>query len=706
MAPGVEGTTVRRGTVRPLDITDAVSSSSCSDRRDLASSSTLSDDDDDVFCSASSTARHGLRHRHRRTHLPRPSGRWIISVIFVVIFVMTQVRSSRSFPLHRNGRRTSPSNSALLNTVHYLTKYGYLPQSDLETGNLRTGDQLREAIRTMQRFGNIPHTGELDDATRRLMERPRCGNLDIIPDSTGFVTNNRVRRYALQGVKWQKTDLTWSVGTYTTSLSQDVVREELTKALHIWSEASKLTFNEVASGMDVQRSDQQQVELVHATPAADIIVSFYRRFHGDGYAFDGQGAVLAHAFFPGEGRGGDTHFDDDEHWISGLYNSDDGVSLLSVAAHEFGHSLGLSHSSVPDALMFPYYQGLKPNFKLPYDDMMGIQQLYGARDERPWATLNPDYVTPPSHVPSPATTSPTRRPPTTSTPRTRPTKRPRPTTRPPATDKPDTCDTSYDAISVIRHEIFVFKGRYFWRLDDRGLSKDYPVEIERFWYNLPANMTHIDALYERPQDKKIVFFIGKEFWVFHANQPMPNYPKPLTVLGLPEEIERIDAAMVWGHNSKTYLFSGTMYWRLDEDEELVELDYPRDMSMWGGVDYNIDAAFQWTDGRTYFFKGKAFWKFNDQLMRVENVAPILSGPFWMGCPDRTVDPNVPEEGRKRIGGRNGGGGMHSASAASTEVALTDSSAASGHGCRMSVVVMIFVLTKTVSGLSSSSSSSS
>jgi hypothetical protein len=28
--------------------------------------------------------------------------------------------------------------------------FGYLPQSDLETGNLRTDDQLRDAIRTLQ----------------------------------------------------------------------------------------------------------------------------------------------------------------------------------------------------------------------------------------------------------------------------------------------------------------------------------------------------------------------------------------------------------------------------------------------------------------------------------------------------------------------------------------------------------------------------
>lgn len=29
-------------------------------------------------------------------------------------------------------------------------KFGYLPQTDLETGNLRTEDQLRDAIKNLQ----------------------------------------------------------------------------------------------------------------------------------------------------------------------------------------------------------------------------------------------------------------------------------------------------------------------------------------------------------------------------------------------------------------------------------------------------------------------------------------------------------------------------------------------------------------------------
>lgn len=100
---------------------------------------------------------------------------------------------------------------------------------------------------------------------------------------------------------------------------------------------------------------------------------------------------------------------------------------------------------------------------------------------------------------------------------------------------------------------------------------------------------------------------GKQYYVFSANELDPRYPRPLTDLGLPATLTHIDGAMVWGYNGKTYLFSGTMYWRLDEDVGTVELDYPRDMSMWRGVGYNIDAVFQWKDGKVHYsFKQSQF----------------------------------------------------------------------------------------------------
>ena len=75
------------------------------------------------------------------------------------------------------------------------------------------------------------------------------------------------------------------------------------------------------------------------------------------------------------GLAGDVHFDDDEHFT---HEAAYGVNLLWVAVHEIGHSLGLEHSNVREAVMFPYYKGYQgKDFDLKYDDILGIQSLYG-----------------------------------------------------------------------------------------------------------------------------------------------------------------------------------------------------------------------------------------------------------------------------------------------------------------------------------------
>ncbi|CAG0897780.1 unnamed protein product, partial [Darwinula stevensoni] len=514
------------------------------------------------------------------------------------------------------------SNSGLIggSAQRYLVQFGYLPESDVEVGNLRTEDELVNALKHLQRYAGIPATGEMDAATRKLLKKPRCGLPDPIPVESG----RRNKRYTLQGAKWDHTNLTWRVDKWTTHLGKHEVRTELEHAFELWSSASRLTFTEIRH----HSSDND----------ADILVSFHRGYHEDGYPFDGEGTVLAHAFFPGSGRGGDAHFDDEEKWASHpTVGGKGGVSLFAVAAHEFGHSLGLSHSSVESALMFPWYKGLEYSYTLPKDDTYGIEQLYGAKDGTRWAPLPPNPATSSPSIPVPPTTSP-------PTPRTTPVNPP----PKPVDVKPDSCDTAYDAISVIRGELFIFRGKYFWRVGKDGLVQGEAIEITRFWYGLPNDLTHVDALYERPHDMKIVFFIDAEYYVFEGNQKENGYPRPLTDLGLPSDLSHIDGAMVWGHNGKTYFFSSTMYWRcyhetggvsdrkhtgqphsvhmaklvknvkawirfrpvikmdtlhttmrFDEEHGKVELDYPRDMSMWRGIPYNIDAVTQWSDGESY-----------------------------------------------------------------------------------------------------------
>lgn len=97
----------------------------------------------------------------------------------------------------------------------------------------------------------------------------------------------------------------------------------LGRALAVWAEHTNLRFN-----------------YLYESTAADIQVAFHGGYHGDGYPFDGAGAVLAHAFFPGTGRGGDAHFDEDENWSVHGRVAGDETGLYPVALHEFGHSLG------------------------------------------------------------------------------------------------------------------------------------------------------------------------------------------------------------------------------------------------------------------------------------------------------------------------------------------------------------------------------
>lgn len=94
-----------------------------------------------------------------------------------------------------------------------------------------------------------------------------------------------------------------------------------------------------------------------------------------GSSFDGPGKVLAHAFYPPLG---DVHYDRDETWD--IFHSAGKRSLYYVSLHEIGHSLGLTHSSDPTAVMFPTYRPSNGENGLAANDIKRITELYGLRN--------------------------------------------------------------------------------------------------------------------------------------------------------------------------------------------------------------------------------------------------------------------------------------------------------------------------------------
>lgn len=44
-------------------------------------------------------------------------------------------------------------------------------------------------------------------------------------------------------------------------------------------------------------------------------------------------------------------------------------------------------------------------------------------------------------------------------------------------------------------------------------------------------------------------------------------------------------------------------------------------------------------GLTYFFKGKFYWKFNNDWVIVSESSPLPAPQTWLGCPEEPNEPN-------------------------------------------------------------------
>ncbi|XP_017344511.2 matrix metallopeptidase 30 [Ictalurus punctatus] len=442
----------------------------------------------------------------------------------------------------------------------YLKQFYSDPNAPSISGRRVKVQDFETILKKMQEFFGLEVTGKLDTNTIEVMKKPRCG----VSDVSNF-------RHFNGKPKWDKKTITYRITEYTPDLSQREVDGTIAQAFKLYSDVTLLDFQQIYGG------------------TADIMILFKARNHGDFYPFDGQGGVLAHAMSPGPNDGGDAHFDEDEKWTL----SSAGVNLLLVAAHEFGHALGLDHSQDPSALMYPTYKYVNTQgYQLPLDDKQGIQALYGARK-----SPNPQPQPKPQPQPNP-----------------------QPGAQPPA---PCNRDLVFDAATSIRGELYFFKNNYYWKKS--SLQKGIPQTLIRSTW---PSITSVNAAYELRAKRISFFFNGQYYWGVTATSVLAGYPKHISQFGFPASVTKIDSAVHVDSTKRTLFFTGDKYWSFNENTGKMDAGFPKPIHVdFPGIGSKVDAAFE-NYGFLYFSDGA---RQTEYKYRTRTVNRVLLNYGWLNC---------------------------------------------------------------------------
>ncbi|XP_026431583.1 metalloendoproteinase 1-MMP-like [Papaver somniferum] len=204
-------------------------------------------------------------------------------------------------------------------------------------------------------------TGSLDAETVKQMMMPRCGRADVVDAEPGKRKNNKDVLAASTPEKWSSSLLTYRFSSNSSKtfdkLDTETLKNVVAQAFAKWEAVSNFKFTEETND-DV---------------GADMVIGFQKGDLGDGYRFDGEMGVVAHAFPPNDGR---IYFDAGDKWST--HPESDTMDFESVAAHEIGHLLGLEHIFEKNTIMYPVFEPGSTKRQVQVNDVKALRAIYGS----------------------------------------------------------------------------------------------------------------------------------------------------------------------------------------------------------------------------------------------------------------------------------------------------------------------------------------
>ncbi|XP_072177231.1 matrix metalloproteinase-21-like [Diadema setosum] len=335
-------------------------------------------------------------------------------------------------------------------------------------------------------------------------------------------------------------------------------------AFRRWAEVTPLTFAEQTTG-DVLN--------------VDISIAFLQNSNVQGVAgFSWSSGQLARSDIP-TGR---LFFNDEQQWTD---SSDQDYNLLTVAVHEIGHFLGLSHSTNNGSIMYPIYSGYNWDVRIDSETKTAVQAIYGKCNDSFDAAF--DWVRPAAN---------NRRVYSTYFFRNKwswlylnsknETKHKDPKA---ISQRFSGVKDDIDAVVQIidratNDRMYFFKGNRYWRYDHAN-TRVYTSTVDGVTWSAEGRLIsegwpaksggstripdNIDAAYHDMRDDNIYFFKGSLVYAYDMQADgccLDGYPKPISEAYpghnwfIPSLPDNIDSAYYSIKQKKLFFFKGALYW--------------------------------------------------------------------------------------------------------------------------------------------------